>query len=164
MLLRVDIKGKNDLMWFLEKFKIDVERRVDGKPWYADGLKFACERCGVCCSGGPGNVWVDKKEITAIAERLSIPTEQFIAQFVKKVRRRFSLRENENGDCIFFRKEMGCEIYGCRPKQCQTWPFWESNILSWQEWKDTCQRCPGAGVGELHGLEDIEKKRKLRNM
>ena len=38
------------------------------KPWYADGLRFACTQCGNCCTGEPGFVWVNDAEIAAIAE------------------------------------------------------------------------------------------------
>jgi len=151
-------------MWFLEKFQADVERDADGKPWYVKGLRFSCERCGTCCTGGPGNVWVDRKEIETIATSLEMPSDKFREIFIKKVKRKFSLREQDNGDCIFFMSRMGCQIYHHRPKQCQTWPFWDSNILSWREWKETCRRCPGAGVGELHSVEEIELKRNMRKM
>ena len=38
------------------------------EPWYQDGLRFRCTRCGHCCTGTPGNVWINEEEIAAIAE------------------------------------------------------------------------------------------------
>src|SRR5437899_11026538 len=38
------------------------------EPWYQDGLRFRCTRCGNCCTGAPGFVWVEPEEIDAIAE------------------------------------------------------------------------------------------------
>ena len=32
-------------------------------PWFKEGLKFECQRCGRCCRGEPGVIWVNKKEI-----------------------------------------------------------------------------------------------------
>ena len=40
----------------------------DDDPWYRDGLAFTCTRCGACCTGAPGYVWVDADEIAALAE------------------------------------------------------------------------------------------------
>ena len=36
-------------------------------PWYRDGLAFSCTRCGACCTGGPGYVWVSPEEIEELA-------------------------------------------------------------------------------------------------
>ncbi len=40
------------------------------KKWYQTGLRFECIRCGECCSGEPGYVWVTKEEIRRISEFL----------------------------------------------------------------------------------------------
>ena len=37
------------------------------EPWYQDGLHFSCTRCGHCCTGEPGYVWVTDEELAAIA-------------------------------------------------------------------------------------------------
>ena len=37
------------------------------EPWYQDGLRFQCTRCGACCTGAPGYVWVNDEELVAIA-------------------------------------------------------------------------------------------------
>ena len=34
------------------------------EPWYRDGLRFECTRCGHCCTGAPGYVWVDAAPAT----------------------------------------------------------------------------------------------------
>ena len=31
---------------------------ADSPEWYRDGLRFECTRCGACCTGAPGYVWV----------------------------------------------------------------------------------------------------------
>jgi Fe-S-cluster containining protein len=35
---------------------------VDALSWFKDGLRFECQRCGRCCRGEPGVVWVNKQE------------------------------------------------------------------------------------------------------
>lgn len=131
------------------------------QPWYKDGLKFKCSGCGDCCTGAPGFVWVNKAEIAALAEETDMEVDAFEATYVRPVGIRKSLVEFANGDCIFFdgatRK---CTVYNARPRQCKTWPFWDSNLQSPETWAGTCEVCPGSGTGKLHQLEDIEAQRK----
>ena len=30
-----------------------------------------------------------------------------------------------------------------------SWPFWDSNVKTEGDWKDTCRICPGSGEGDL---------------
>ena len=131
------------------------------KPWYHKGLRFECSQCGDCCTGAPGYVWVNKEEITGLAAAVGEDVETFEQTYVRKIGIRKSLVEYDNGDCVFFdgvaRK---CTVYEARPRQCKTWPFWDSNLKSPQAWADTCETCPGSGQGKLHKLEVIEEQRK----
>ena len=130
-------------------------------PWYTDGLRFECSQCGDCCTGAPGFVWVSQAEIDAIAEEVGMASEQFEDTYVRKIGARRSLREFPNGDCVFFDTEnKGCQVYGARPIQCRTWPFWDSNLKSEKSWKETCEECPGSGAGKVYSLEEIEVQRK----
>lgn len=127
-------------------------------PWYQEGLKFECSKCGHCCTGAPGFVWVTDDEVADIARHRGETPEQTEAQFTRMVTRGRSLREKRNGDCIFYDKEAGCTIYPVRPQQCRTWPFWESNVETPQAWKRTCEVCPGSGRGELISVEEITRR------
>ncbi len=135
------------------------------QPWYADGLRFTCTQCGDCCTGAPGFVWVNKEEIAALAKMVDMDVEEFEKQYVRKIGIRKSLREFPNGDCVFFDNEKrGCTVYEARPRQCKTWPFWDSNIRSPEAWEATCQNCPGSGKGKLHSLVQIESQRKIMKL
>ena len=46
--------------------------------WYADGLRFGCTRCNLCCTGEPGYVWVGRNRADAITDFLGLPVR---AQF-----------------------------------------------------------------------------------
>jgi Fe-S-cluster containining protein len=132
-------------------------------PWYHEGLRFECTQCGDCCTGAPGYVWVTNEEIAAIAA-VVMPEdpEKFEELYVRRVGVRKSLKEFPNGDCVFFDTEKrNCSIYSVRPKQCKTWPFWDSNLRSPATWKHTCQVCPGSGQGKLYQLGQIEEQRKI---
>ena len=132
------------------------------KPWYHDGLKFTCTRCGNCCTGESGYVWINKKEIQEVSEYLGIPQESFLTRHVRQVGVALSLVEKPNGDCTFYdRQGKGCKIYPVRPRQCRTWPFWDSNLKSEQAWEATCEGCPGAGKGNHHDFVEVEKLRSI---
>mgnify|MGYP003665405145 CR=1 FL=1 len=134
-------------------------------PWYKDGLSFECTQCGGCCSGAPGAVWVDNREVKAMADRLEMEESQFRHQFVRSIEGRESLVEYPDGDCIFLDPETrGCLVYEVRPIQCQTWPFWDSNLKSKRAWSETCRICPGSGVGKLYPLDKIEHARLRREL
>jgi hypothetical protein len=134
---------------------------MDEKPWYHAGLKFQCTQCGDCCTGAPGYVWVNKEEIEALAALLQLDVAEFERRYVRQVGVRKSLIEFPNGDCIFFHGESRtCQVYEARPRQCRTWPFWNSNLASPEAWQRTAQQCPGCNRGKLLTLEKIEEQRK----
>jgi uncharacterized protein len=132
------------------------------EPWYKDGLRFQCTGCGDCCTGAPGYVWVNKKDITALAAELGTTVAEVESQYVREIGVRKSLHEYPNGDCVFFDgKTRKCRVYAARPRQCRTWPFWDSNLRSPEAWAETCQVCPGSGTGRLYQLSEIEAQRSV---
>ena len=131
------------------------------KPWYHEGLRFTCTQCGNCCTGEPGNVWVDDAEMTAIAEQVGMSLPEFTKSRTKVGSRGRTLREKANGDCVFYDKKQGCTIYAVRPRQCRTWPFWDSNVGTRGNWEAVQEGCPGAGKGELIPIEEITRRLKV---
>jgi len=90
----------------------------------------ACQNCeGNCCIGESGYIWVSKEEIKSIAGFLNIKEKEFIDNFLKKIKYRYTIKEivkNKNFQCLFFdEKNRKCQIYPVRPKQCRTFPFWD---------------------------------------
>ncbi|MBN2579238.1 MAG: YkgJ family cysteine cluster protein [Pirellulales bacterium] len=134
-------------------------------PWYHRGLKFQCTGCGDCCTGAPGYVWVNKKEIQTMAEALGITISVFEEHFVRRVGVRKSLIERPNGDCIFFSgKQRNCRVYEARPLQCRTFPFWTSNLRSEKAWKELSAHCPGCNRGPLFSCRKIESQRRKKTV
>jgi len=123
--------------------------------WYEDGLSFECTRCGSCCTGAPGYVWVNAEEVARLAEHRGETVEEFGRRFVRRVGDRYSLIEKPGGDCIFWDKSSGCTVYPARPVQCQTWPFWPENIATPDDWEHVTSVCPGSGKGRLFSVEEI---------
>lgn len=135
------------------------------EPWYKDGLKFKCTGCGDCCTGAPGYVWVNQLEIDALAERLGMSSAAFEKKYVRQIGVRRSLVEYKNGDCVFFdNKTRKCTVYEQRPRQCRTWPFWNSNLRSPEAWEETCESCPGSGKGKLYQLSHIQEQAAIFNV
>lgn len=132
---------------------------MSNKPWYHKGLRFRCAGCGACCTGAPGYVWVNKREIAAMAAALKMDVETFQEEYVRQVGVRRSLIERPGGDCVFFdRRTRKCRVYRVRPRQCRTWPFWASNLRTPEAWEELCRQCPGANRGPLVPLEKIRSR------
>jgi uncharacterized protein len=143
-------------------FDATIRRMTNDLPWYRDGLRFTCTQCGDCCTGAPGHVWVNNEEIIALASLLGMSEEAFEDTYVRRVGARKSLKELPTGDCVLLDGESRkCTVYSVRPRQCRTWPFWDSNLKTPDAWAHACQVCPGSGRGELHSLSQIEEQRKV---
>ncbi len=127
----------------------------DDVPWFGEGLAFTCTRCGACCTGAPGYVWVDDAEVAALTEHRGMTVEEFGRRFLRRVGDRISLIERPGGDCIFWDKRAGCTVYAARPIQCRTWPFWPENIESPEAWDHVTGVCPGSGRGRVFSVEEI---------
>ena len=124
--------------------------------WYGAGLRFQCTQCGDSCSGAEGYVWVNQAEIDAMAARRGMTPAAFTEAFVKQVGVRRSLTERPGGDCVLLdEKTRKCTVYEERPRQCRTWPFWDSNLRSPEAWAEAAEACPGCNKGDVVPLETI---------
>ena len=159
--------------------KLDVIEPTNA-PWYADGLKFTCQQCGNCCTGGPGYVWISNEEIERLAEFLKLSQTETIEKYCRRINGRLSLKEVRRGalyDCVFLTEEKvessngdrvvhtrrGCSIYSVRPLQCRTWPFWDGNLASASAWKRAGKNCHGMDRGRAFTREQIDKLRDAQD-
>ena len=133
------------------------------ESWYSEGLNFKCTGCGKCCTGAPGYVWVDEKEMEAMASFLEISLKDFMRTYVRRVGQRYSLLESKKTfDCIFLRDKK-CQVYGARPTQCRTYPWWPHNLNSQTSWKATARDCEGINPdAPLTPFESIEEQRLVQ--
>ena len=104
----------------------------------------ACKTCNSrCCRGEPGNIWATDQEVQAICDLLEINLIDGLERYFKRVGNRFSITEIAQGSdcpCVFLLPGKGCSIYGARPVQCRTFPFWKYFKTRVQE---LCDECPG---------------------
>jgi len=139
------------------------------REWYADGLRFACTQCGNCCTGPPGAVWFEADEGGAMAAALGLDETAFYERYARRIGRSWSLRERktEHGyDCIFLDRKRApgravCGLYGARPTQCRTWPFWPENLRTRRAWENVRRvtPCPGMNKGPVVPIEQIRIQR-----
>jgi uncharacterized protein len=142
---------------------LSLNRTSSGKqmmpPWYKNGLRFKCTECGQCCTGSPGYVWITSSEVEAMAEFLRISVEEFIQKYTRRIGNRISLKEHSRTyDCVFL-KGKKCQVYGVRPTQCRTFPWWAENLKTPDHWKQTAARCEGIDHpnAPLVSLGEIQK-------
>src|SRR6056297_743878 len=128
-----------------------------GLPWWSKGLYFACLGCGRCCRGEPGAIWVTKKEIINISNSPDVEEQAFQKKFLTQRWGELSLKEKQNGECIFYNTNIGgCGIYSVRPLQCRLYPFWGSILESPSCWEREAGHCPGINNGRLFEYKEIE--------
>lgn len=148
------------------RFTLYPKPKEEKRPWYKEGLRFGCTECGGCCSGSSGYVWLLPEEIEAIAAALHLPIQEFTERYLHNVDGSWSLREvqksEEDYDCIFLEGKR-CSIYGVRPLQCRTFPWWPQPLADCHSWERAGQSCEGinAPEGRLVSFEEIEEQRKL---
>jgi len=144
----------------------ELIRRAPGEPeprepWYAAGLAFECRRCGGCCGGFPGYVWIDRDEIAALASYLGLAPDAFLATYARRVGGRYTLREVAGWNCVMLR-DGACSVYDARPVQCRTFPFWDEHLGSPRDWAAAARRCPGMNSGRLYSADEIDQLRRAR--
>jgi hypothetical protein len=130
---------------------------MPSKPWYANGLRFTCTRCGNCCRnhGEYTYVYVSPAEVSAIARHLGTSEGEFLARYCREEDGWTHLRMDDPA-CPFLGPGNACGIYPVRPRQCATWPFWREN-LERAAWEEVKRDCPGMDRGEWHSRAEIER-------
>lgn len=131
--------------------------------WYEKGLRFKCTECGKCCTGVPGYVWVTETEMQAMADFLSLSLKDFMCRYIRRVGQRYSLVESRvTYDCVFL-KDKKCQVYGARPTQCRTYPWWPHNLQSEESWQETARNCEGINPeAPIVPSEKIDEQRLIQ--
>ncbi len=124
-----------------------------------EGLAFECVRCSACCRFDPGYVFLSLQDLARLSKRMNFTKDLFIQKFCRIVtvgeKKRLSLREKKNYDCIFWGEE-GCSVYQDRPFQCRSYPFWKPFLVSRDAWDKEARSCPGMNKGKIHSVKVIE--------
>jgi Fe-S-cluster containining protein len=128
------------------------------RPWYAEGLRFACvPDCGACCTrhGDYDYVYLDPDDVDRLAAELDLERSVFLERHAAEDDGYVVLRM-DGPDCPFLRGT-ACSVYQARPNQCRTFPFWRENLKNRATWERLRSFCPGIDEGEVHGFENIRR-------
>jgi Fe-S-cluster containining protein len=149
--------------------------------WYRDGLRFACKRCGNCCSGKGSVVVVSPREREALARQTGMSVAEFeerhcrIAWYCPEPGRPVSeatpdddvvlIDDDETGDCEWLVRNAdgttACRVNAAKPDQCASYPFWPRIVGSREAWEDEGARCKGIGQGEPVPAAEVERRAGL---
>lgn len=120
-------------------------------------FRFACHRCGHCCSGGAGHVWLAPGESEQLAHALGLSASAFERQHVRTVvdprtgELRTALREvntsaERGGRCTLLAGSNTCTAYVARPEHCRTFPYWPNVLTDRAAFEAARATCPGIAV------------------
>lgn len=147
-----------------------VSSRFAGAPWFKRGLPFECTGCGGCCvsHGEHTHVYVNAGERRRLAEKLGMGLDNFEREFCTRDDEGHTVLRPVPHDaggssgsprtrCVFLDTASGgCRVYGARPTQCRTWPFWPEMLKSREVYRREVQSfCPGSCDGPLVGPRRI---------
>ena len=109
-----------------------------------ENKNFFCTECGKCCTGA-GEVWINEAECDSLTGFLKISRTHFLAKYTKSYSKRpgwyLLQRKRGSGDCVFLEGKR-CSVYGARPVQCATYPWWPDlmNDAVWEiEGQEVCE-------------------------
>ncbi len=123
------------------------------------GLRFECTQCGECCTARDeyAYVYLNADEVRVLADELGLGVAEFRHRYTFKDDLGWTQLRFESESCVFL--EPGtkrCTVYGARPVQCRTFPFWR-DLVDAKGWTDAARKlCEGIGRGAVHSREDVE--------
>lgn len=115
-------------------------------------FRFACSRCGHCCSGGNGYAWVEADEVEPLASALAMTHDALVALHLREARdprtgvRRLALRERADGRCTLLEGRNTCRAYDARPRHCRDFPYWPAVMQGGDGFEAARSTCPGIAV------------------
>ena len=122
-------------------------------------LRFRCTGCGQCCSGDPDYfVFLNDRESETIRRHLGVTLRWFKRRYLRRTPQGELVINNQGGGrCVFLDKDQRCRIYGVRPLQCRTYPFWPEVVNSRAMWRAEARRCEGIDHGQVIPVTRIRR-------
>lgn len=108
-------------------------------PYDAPDL-FGCTRCGACCKGY-GGTFVTEQDIRRIAAYANVNPDDFKNAFCQKAGEKWMIGQGADGFCVFWDRR--CRIHPVKPLMCRSWPYLESVLWDFSNWRIMASSCPG---------------------
>lgn len=128
-------------------------------PWFRDGLRFACARCGNCCAGKGSVVVVTEREVEALARAAGLSPAEFRVRHTRESMGDTVLLDRDDGSCEWLERRAdgttACSVQQAKPDQCRSYPFWPRILRSRAAWKAEAAKCRGIGGGAVVSAEEI---------
>jgi uncharacterized protein len=127
----------------------------------ARGLRFECTGCGACCTarGDYAHVYLNPEEAADLAREVKLPVREFRRRYTFVDEYGYTQLRFDDATCVFLdRKTLRCTVYGARPTQCRTFPFWRGLVDKGRFTPEARALCEGIGRGPAHRLEDVEAR------
>lgn len=123
------------------------------------GLRFECTRCGRCCTnhGDYAHVYLSGAEVRALARYLDLPLEDFERRYTFVDEDGWTQLQLAGDRCVFLQVDGGCGVYGARPTQCRTFPFWREFVVQGRWTEEVRGVCEGIGSGKSWSAEEVER-------
>ena len=122
------------------------------------GLRFECTQCGKCCTnrGDYAHVYVGRQEVKDLAAYLGMSLRKFKHKYTFVDEDGWTQLAFGSDQCVFLDAATGaCGVYGARPVQCRTFPFWRDFTRN-GEWTDEIRSlCEGIGRGRLYSKNNF---------
>ena len=101
-------------------------------------LFYECDRCTACCRW-PGQVRLTDREISRLAQFLTLSEHDFIQRFarLRSDRQGLALIDKPNGECVFL-ENGGCKVQSVKPQQCRDFP----NLWNFPGFEQVCRARP----------------------
>lgn len=125
------------------------------------GLRFECTKCGACCTarGEYAHVYLNGDEQRALAVELGVSLPAFRSRYTFKDEYGWTQLLFSGDACIFLEAGTNrCTVYGARPTQCRTFPFWRDLVADGRFTDDARRICEGIGQGRVHSREEVEAR------
>lgn len=86
-------------------------------------------------------------EARRIRLRLGVGRAWFARRYARRDAHGWTLRLGPDGRCPLLAASGRCRVYGQRPAQCRSYPFWPEILATPATWRREAGRCEGIGRG-----------------
>ncbi len=125
------------------------------------GLRFECTGCGACCTsrGEYAHVYLNADEARALADELAVGLAEFRKRYTFRDEYGWTQLRFEGESCVFLEPGTNrCTVYGARPTQCRTFPFWRDLVVDGRFRDGARALCEGIGRGPVIPIAEIEAR------